>query len=195
MKKTLIAPSKSSGGKLSSQKLAIALGATVISAELPLRRIKSEVVKNRFDVVDIQLEYRTFGSHLRTLTNLPALVFLLNGVAEVFVTVHGVLTYESLRGQRLRGLKWFAFLTSLRLAGLFGCHMVVHTDEMRRELIRYGLRDAVVIPHGSGPLSYRPQDTRVGTSSSSALFGLERGSRTSFQHSGKLSKLILNRSW
>src|ERR1700680_4330701 len=102
MKIALISPSRTSGGRVYSQKLSEALDARIISAELPIRKIVSEVIENGFNIVDIQFEYRTFGSHLRTLTSLPILALLLRNTAATVVTVHGVLTYESLLGQRLR---------------------------------------------------------------------------------------------
>ena len=157
MKIALIAAARRSGGALYAQKLSRVLGARTIAAELPIRRIVSEVVEAGFDVVDIQFEYRTFGSHLRTLTRLPLLAFFLRNAAVTVVTVHGVLTYESLRGLRFRFWKWLAFVASLRLTGLFCRLLIVHSEEMGRELLRLGLKNVAVVPHGSGPLDYRPQ--------------------------------------
>jgi glycosyltransferase involved in cell wall biosynthesis len=157
MKIALISPARRSGGNIYSQNLSKGLDATIIPAELPLSRIRAEVSKNRFDVVDIQLEYRTFGSHLRTLLYLPVLALLLKDMSEVFVTVHGILTPQSLRGQHLRLPKLIAFVLSVKLSALFSNQMLVHTASMRGELIRYGVKNVTVIPHGSGPFSYEPQ--------------------------------------
>jgi glycosyltransferase involved in cell wall biosynthesis len=158
MKIALISASRRSGGAIYTEKLSEVLGARTIAAELPIRRIVSYVVENGFDIVDIQFEYRTFGSHLRTLTSLPLLTFLLRNAVATVVTVHGVLTYESLRGMRFRFWKWLAFVASLRLTALFCRLMIVHTEEMRSELLRLGMKNVVVVPHGSGPLDYRHQD-------------------------------------
>jgi glycosyltransferase involved in cell wall biosynthesis len=157
MRLTLISASRRSGGAIYARKLAEVLGARTIAAELPIRRIVSEVAEDRSEVVDIQFEYRTFGSHLRTLASLPLLAFLLRRVATV-VTVHGVITYDSLRGIRFRFWKWLAFVASLRLTASLCRLMVVHTEEMRRELLHLGIENVAVIAHGSGPLDYRPQD-------------------------------------
>jgi glycosyltransferase involved in cell wall biosynthesis len=55
-------------------------------------------------------------------------------------------------------LKWAAFVVSLRLTASFGDQMIVHSEEMKRELVGYGIMNVVVVPHGSGPLSYQAQD-------------------------------------
>ena len=155
----LVASSRTSGGKLYAEKLSSALGATIISSELPILKIRSEIVKNRIDIVDLQMEYRTFGSHLQTVAKLPILALLLRSVAATYVTVHGVLSYEALEGQRFRWPKWVAFILSVRLTAFFSQKMIVHTEEMRRELIRLGIRNVVVVPHGSGPFDYHSQDS------------------------------------
>src|ERR1700722_5862931 len=128
MKIALIASARRSGGEIYAQKLSKVLGARTIAAELPIRRIVSEVVEGGFDVVDVQFEYRTFGSHLRTLTRLPLLAFFLRNRAATVVTVHGVLTYESLRGVRFRFWKWLAYVASLRLTALSCRLMIVHSE-------------------------------------------------------------------
>lgn len=174
MKIALIAAARRSGGALYAQKLSEVLGARTIAAEQPIRRILSEVVESGFDVADIQFEYRTFGSHLRTLTRLPLLAFFLRNTVATIVTVHGVLTYESLRGLRFRFWKWLAVVASLRLTGLFCRLMIVHSEEMRRELLRLGLKNVAVIPHGSGPLDYRSQDA---SRSGVLFFGFIRPSK------------------
>ncbi|MDA4114705.1 MAG: glycosyltransferase [Thaumarchaeota archaeon] len=169
----MVSASRRSGGAIYAKKLSQVLGARTIAAELPVSQIVSEVERGS-DVVDIQFEYRTFGSHLRTLTRLPLLVFLLRNVATTFVTVHGVLTYASLRGVRFRFWKWLAFVISLRLTGLFCRFMIVHTEEMRRELSRLGLKNVAVVPHGSGPLDYRRQEA---SRSGVLFFGFVRPSK------------------
>jgi glycosyltransferase involved in cell wall biosynthesis len=174
MKIALIAAARRSGGAIYAQNLSKVLGARPIAAELPIRRIISDVVEGGFDVVDIQFEYRAFGSHLRTLTALPLLAFFLRKKAATVVTVHGVLTYESLRGLRFRFWKWLAFVVSLRLTALFCRLMIVHSEEMRRELLRLGLEDVAVVPHGSGPLDYLPQDV---SRSGVLFFGFIRPSK------------------
>jgi glycosyltransferase involved in cell wall biosynthesis len=174
MKIALVSASRRSGGAIYAQKLSQVLGARTIAAELPIRQILSDVVEGGSDVVEIQFEYRTFGSHLRTLTRLPLLVFLLRNVAATVVTVHGVLTYASLRWIRFRFWKWLAFVVSLRLTGLFCRSMIVHTEEMRLELLRLGLKNVAVVPHGSGPLDYRRQDA---SRSGILFFGFVRPSK------------------
>jgi len=57
---------------------------------------------------------------------------------------------------------------------LFSAQMLVHTESMRRELIRYGVKNVTVIAHGSGPLCYRPQD---GSRNSVLFFGFIRPSK------------------
>ncbi len=74
-----------------------------------------------------------------------------------FVTVHGVLTPESMKGQKFRWMKWLSFVISLRFTGSLCKKIIVHSEEMRRELEKYGIRNVAVIPHGSGPLRYHPQ--------------------------------------
>src|ERR1700722_7393531 len=128
MKIALIAAARTSGGAIYAQKLSRVLGARTIAAELPLRRMVSEVVEGGFDLVDIQFEYRTFGSHLRTLTRLPLLALFLRDRVATVVTVHGVLTYESLRGTRFRFWKWLAYVASLRLTALFCRLVIVHSE-------------------------------------------------------------------
>jgi glycosyltransferase involved in cell wall biosynthesis len=174
MKIALVSPSRKSGGSVYSHHLADVLNATIIPAELSLRQIRSEVFKKRYDVVDVQLEYRSFGSHFRTLVGLPVLAILLRGVTGTFVTIHGIITFPGLRGQHFRLPKLIAFVLSVKLSALFCRQIIVHTEAMRLELMRYGVKNVSVVAHGSGPLDYRPQTE---SRSSVLFFGFVRPSK------------------
>ncbi len=76
MKIALIASARASGGRFYAEKLSRVLDARIISSELPLRKIRSEITKNHIDIADVQLEYRSFGSHLSTIAKLPIATLL-----------------------------------------------------------------------------------------------------------------------
>jgi glycosyltransferase involved in cell wall biosynthesis len=140
----------------------------------PIKRILYEAARNRSDVVDIQFEYRLFGSHFKTLVELPTLALLLNNFVVVVVTVHGVLTYSSLAGQRFRLIKWLAYALSIKATSLFSDRLIVHSEGMKRELTRFGIENISVIPHGSGPLRSRSHEA---PSDSVLFFGFIRHSK------------------
>jgi glycosyltransferase involved in cell wall biosynthesis len=111
-------------------------------------KIYSKVRRQRIEIIDIQFEYKSFGSHIFTLVGLPILVFLLRRHSRIVITVHGVLTYESLLGRKARLLTLSAYILSVRMAALASRELIVHTEEMKEKLRRYGVTNTTVIPHG-----------------------------------------------
>jgi glycosyltransferase involved in cell wall biosynthesis len=109
-------------------------------------------------VYHIQFEYRTFGGVGRSLLLLPLLAaFLRRSGSVVVVTLHGLVTVDSLRAWRLKGLLHFVFQSSIRMTGLFASAFIVHSEGMRKTAEGvYGLRDIIVIPFGSDPVPTLP---------------------------------------
>jgi len=134
------------------------LDASVLPAESPVTGLWSTVLRRKYDIVDVQFEYKTFGSHLRSLVALPILALLLRASTVGVLTLHGVITRDSLNGERLSPLKWFGYLVSVRIASLFFRVVIVHSEQMRLSLLRYGITNVAVVPHGSGPLDSLVQD-------------------------------------
>lgn len=143
----LLSSLRPTGGRRYSESLARALGAEVIDARTPTLRLWSRTRKDHFDIVDIQFEYSTFGSHLVSVIKLPLLAALLRLGGTGITTLHGVITRRSLEGESFRGLKWFAYFASVKLAALFSV-VLVHSRSMRDSLRNYGIA-AEVVPHGS----------------------------------------------
>jgi glycosyltransferase involved in cell wall biosynthesis len=143
----LVTSLRPSGGRRYAESLARALGAEIINASLPTFSIWSQVRKNHFNVVDIQFEYSTFGSHLVSVIKLPLLAALLRFGGTGIITLHGVITRDSLEEESFRGLKWFSYLASVKLAALFS-EVLVHSRSMRNSLRNYGI-EAKEVPHGS----------------------------------------------
>ena len=174
MRIALISPTMRSGGATYSEALSRVLAATILPAESPVTGLWSTVQRRGYDVVDVQFEYKTFGSHLRSLVALPLLGILLRFSTVGVLTLHGVITRDSLRGERLTPLKWFGYLVSVRIASLFFRAVIVHSEQMRLALLRYGITNALVVPHGSGPTEPLAQDdSRHGT----LFFGFIRPSK------------------
>jgi len=149
LKISLISPTERSGGALYSKKLAKVLDADVVPAEHSLLRILKSISKHEPDVVDIQFEYTTFGSHLRTVVLLPVLALLLRAYSRVVITVHGIVTNESVADRRFPRTLVSAYTVSVRVATLFACAIVVHSTAMERALAHLGVKRMYVIPHGS----------------------------------------------
>lgn len=158
MRIALISPTGRSGGAAYSEALSGVLDAAVLSAELPVAGLWSTVFRRRYDIVDVQFEYKTFGSHIRTLVALPVLAALLRSSPVGVLTLHGVITRDSLRGDRLLPLKWFGYVLSVRLASLFFRAVLVHSEQMRLSLLRYGITNAIVVPHGSRQAEFSAQE-------------------------------------
>lgn len=174
MKTAILASPFRSGGRLYAIKLSHAVGASLLSAGTSIVSLYLAIVKEKIDVVDIQLEYRAFGSHLKTLLRLPMVAFVIRRRSKVFITVHGILTPEALQGQHMRWLKWLSFVCSLRLSAASCNGLIVHSEEMRLELARLGFVRVRLIPHGSGPLIARESDrSRTGV----LFFGFIRPSK------------------
>lgn len=159
---------------LYSAKLAEAIDAKIVPSELSVRNILSELGRSGARLVDIQFEYRTFKSHIRTMIELPLLVALVRNRMAVVVTVHGVVTYQSLKGQILRLPKWLAFVVAVGITAKLSDRIVVHSQEMKRELATLGVTNVIVIPHGSGPLDYKPHQS---SRESVLFFGFMRASK------------------
>jgi glycosyltransferase involved in cell wall biosynthesis len=153
----IVSSSRRSGGRTYSEALSKVLAAAVLPAESSVLPLWSEIRKQRYGVVEVQFEYNAFGSHLRSALALPVLAFLLRLSTVGVMTLHGVITYDSLLGQRFRQVKWLGYLVSVRVASLFFRLVIVHSEQMRLSLFRYGLSKVAVVPHGSGPTDYKAQ--------------------------------------
>ena len=70
------------------------------------------------------------------------------------MTLHGLVTEESLQGRRMKGLLHLAFRSSMKATGSFASAFVVHSEGMRKTAEgEYGLHDVFVIPLGSVQVS------------------------------------------
>ena len=150
MRIAIISPLGRSGGERYSRLLSEALKADILSAELPILTLWSAVLRGRYDIVDVQFEYRTFGSHLRSLLALPILAALLRRPTVGVVTLHGVIERDSLSRERFGLAKWFVYAVSMRLATALFRLTIVHSQQMRVSLLHYGGSRVVVVPHASG---------------------------------------------
>jgi len=66
------------------------------------------------------------------------------------VTLHGLVTEQSLQGRTMKGLLLIAFRSSMKATGSFASAFVVHSEGMRKTAEdQYGLHDVFVIPLGS----------------------------------------------
>lgn len=150
---------RKAGATYYAKKLAEVLAARLVAADQPIRRLLFEARTSDADVVHIQFEYATFGSVARSLVLLPVLSLLLSQRRPVVVTLHGVVTKESLEGGRFPRLVLLAYHLSYRAANAFVATFVVHSELMRTTLAsEYAIRKAVVIPLGfdSAPLTRFP---------------------------------------
>jgi glycosyltransferase involved in cell wall biosynthesis len=143
----LVSSPSPSGGRRYAESLARALGAEIIDARLPILRLWSQTRKRSFNVVDIQFEYSTFGSHLVSILKLPLLSALLRFGGTGVITLHGVITKESIEGEFFNRLKWFSYITSVKVAAHFS-EVLVHSKSMLNSLKNYGIV-AEEVPHGS----------------------------------------------
>jgi len=170
----IIAPTGRSGGERYSRLLSEALEAELLPASLSILRLWSRILRGGYDIVDVQFEYKTFGSHLRSLIALPLLAALLRQPTVAVMTLHGVIEHDSLRGERLGQVKWFGYLVSMRLALTLFRLTIVHSERMRGSLLRYGSSRALVVPHASGTVDCANRD---GLKKEILFFGFIRPSK------------------
>lgn len=122
-----------------------------IDSNQSLNSILKEIRLNHLDICNIQFEYRSFRTNLRSFLLLPILIKLISDKVKVVVTLHGLLVKRSMSSSPIGNLVYSIYKLSIKLSSLFGARFIVHSDEMFKVLNHnYGISTKTkIIPHGS----------------------------------------------
>jgi glycosyltransferase involved in cell wall biosynthesis len=148
-----IAPTRrTSGAAIYSKKLYSRIPSQIISGEDSISHLVNALALagQRADLYHIQFEYRGFGGFGRSLLLLVVLSLVLGLRRPVVVTLHGILTRESLEGRSYKNLAFLAYFACLRLAAKLIDAIIVPSELMRTTLRQnFGVTNATVIPLGT----------------------------------------------
>jgi polysaccharide biosynthesis protein PslF len=154
---TIASTTRRSGGTYTARRISDRIGGRIIAADQPMVRMLWLLATEPADLYHIQFEYRTFGGIGRSLVLVPLLTALLRPRGPVVVTVHGLITEESVQARKLKRVIRLAFRLAVKSTGLFASAFVVHSEGMRTIAEdEYGLHDVSVIPFGSDPVPALP---------------------------------------
>lgn len=139
-----------------------------MSTEGSTLRLLRELLRINGTLYHIQFEYRTFGGFAKSILLLPCLSLLLRIKRPVIVSLHGVITIDSLAGRRFKRLAYMLYLTGVKLTALFAEVIIVPNELMRTVLhSQYRVMNVAVIPLGIDP---PPSKTKGNSNSSSLIF-------------------------
>ena len=177
MKILAIVPAREkTGASLYSKKLYLRLPSEVLPGKGSLLSLLSRLLSINVDAYHVQFEYRSFGSFPRSLILLILLTMVLSVKRPVVVTLHGLIVPESVQDRRFGYLSYFAFLSAVRIAGLFTSAFIVQSQLMKTVLKRvYRMRRSVVIPCGTDSDDLFSQESH--NPNSLVFFGFVRPSK------------------
>ena len=124
------------------------LGIFTLPSEGSGRELLRAVAQSQARICHVQFEYQAFGTPLQTFVRFPRLVTRIGRGAKVIVTLHGVVTPESVSGWRGR-LSFWMYRFMLRRAARATTRWIVLSERMRVELARlYDIQNVSVVPMG-----------------------------------------------
>ena len=146
----IIPAREKTGASLFSKKLYLRLPSEIYPGRGSFISLLSRLLRKDVDVYHVQFEYRSFGGFPRSVALLVLLSMVLSLRRPVVVTLHGLIVPESVEDRRFGWLSYFAFLSSVRISGLFTSAFIVQSQLMQTVLKRvYRIRRSVVIPCGT----------------------------------------------
>lgn len=147
-----------------------------INSRLSAKQILAQIREMKITSLNIQMEYKTFGSSFRSFILLPFLVFVSPRDVKKVITLHGIISKESIPGKIKGNIIRGAYKISVKICSMLSSHFIVHSEAMKGVLKNeYGImKNISVIQHGS---DYRVRIVENQSGGKILFFGFIRPSK------------------